>query len=284
MIKKPSDYGVAVCELRKVRPDTLEKPGYLDLINEHYSTRLGNTTIVTGYPTCGKSYFILNMQVALTCRYGWKHILFTPEMGGPEEIVMTLIEILIGVRGWTLTDRQIMDLMPFMDEHFRIIDPEVSLTMDGICKEVELLKGQYQTFSIDNLNDLSHTIPGTQDIYWEQQVVRFNMAAKRSGMHGFLSAHPAKPQPDDLLIPPAPDKIKGGSAFWSKGQTIISLMRQGEIVTVQFYKIKPRIIGKTGKVEIYVNLDRNTYYQHSGNVKKYMFDQPDKNPEQISAF
>lgn len=285
MIHKPSDYFVQVCELRKIRPETLPKPGLLPLLNDHYSVKLGNTTIITGYPSCGKSYFLMNMQVALSSLLGWKHILYTPEMGDPEEIVTTLLEIVSGVRSWSITEIQIANLMPWIDDHFKILTFDQTPTMEE-CLEAVIHEGKAQTFSIDNLNDLSHTIPGTQDIYWEQQLVRFNTAAKRSKMHGFLTAHPKNPEPDQLTRPPAPNQIKGGSAFWSKGQTILSLMRMGDAFTVQAYKIKPRIVGKQGVMEFKVDMNRNTYFQYHTGREQYMFGQaahPEK-PKQQEAF
>jgi hypothetical protein len=126
------------------------------------------------------------------------------------------------------------------------------------------------------MNDLSHTIVGTQDIYFEQQIVMFNRAARKAKMHGFLTAHPRNPEPNESLTPPSPDRIKGGSAWWSKGQTILSLMRVGDLFTIQFYKIKPRIIGKQGKIEIMVDMDRNTYYQAHVGKFQYMFEQASK--------
>ena len=284
MLNKPSDFFIKICEIRATRPDDIPKAGSLPDINDHYGVKLGNTTVITGYPTCGKSYFLINMQVALSVKYGWKHLIYTPEMGEVEEVVLTIIEIVAGVRSWKLTDTHISSLMPWIDEHFTIMDFENTPTMQDICEEAIKQAGKYQTFSIDNMNDLSHTIVGTMDIYFESQLVMFNRAAKKAKMHGFLTAHPRNPEPNDITSPPSPDKIKGGSAWWSKSQSIISLMRLGDLFTIQFYKIKPRIVGKQGKIEIKVDMDRNTYYQPHLGKFQYMFNQSTHQEEQQGAF
>lgn len=286
MIIKATDCFVDITDRRKIRPEDLPKAGRLVALNEHYSVKPGNTTLITGYPGSGKSYFVLNMQVSLSVQYGWKHLLYTPEMGEAADIFLTIVEIISGVRSWRLDDRNIADLLPWIAEHFDIYEPVATPTMDAYCKLVKENKGNYNTFSIDNLNDLSHTMPGgTQDIYWEQQMVCFNQTAKASGMHGFLVAHPRNPAPDELSQPPSPDKIKGGSAFWSKGQNILSIMAQGDVLTIGMLKAKPRIAGKRGSFEIRADFDRNTYYQYHVGGPLYMFDQAQHiTPTQTTAF
>lgn len=278
---KPSDHFQAALDLKHIKPQDLPKPSRIDEFSRLYSVRLGNTTLITGYPSSGKSYFILNMQMGLSVAYGWKHLCYTPEMGDPEEITITMSEILLGKRAYQMTDTEFASSLNFLDEHFKIIDVDKTPTMVELCKEVteanEEMKQRgmcYHTFSIDNLNDLNHgTIAGTQDIYFEQQHVEFNRTAKANKMHGFLSAHPANPKPEDIAEPPSPFKIKGGSAHWSKGQSIISLMRKEDNLTVKIFKIKPRIVGQTGEFQLRIDQNRNTYFMYSPIMNQYFFEQ-----------
>jgi len=271
---KPSAFFLEATELMKVRPDELPKAGYLPSLNAHYSVRLGNTTLVTGYPGSGKSYLLLNMQVALSSQRKWRHTLYTPEMGDPEEILITIAEIIIGKRGWQISEQELASVLPFIDEYFEIVTVTSSPSMNELCEVIKEEKGNGRhTFSIDNLNDLSHNIAGTQDIYFEEQHVIFNRAAKYAKMHGFMTAHPRNPPMDGINKPPPPDMIKGGSAHWSKGQTIMSIYRVDDKLTIRLFKIKPRIVGKVGEFEIMLDYDRNTYYEFYAGRRQYMFDQ-----------
>lgn len=271
---KPSAFFVEATELMKLRPSDLPKAGFLPSLNEHYSVRLGNTTLITGFPGSGKSYLLLNMQVALAAQRQWKHTLYTPEMGDPEEILITLAEIIIGRRAWLISEQELSRVLPFIDEHFEIVTVTSSPTMFDLCEAIKEEKGNGRhTFSIDNLNDLSHNIAGTQDIYYEDQHVTFNRAAKYTKMHGFLTAHPRNPSPEGISKPPPPDMIKGGSAHWSKGQSIMSIYRVDDKLTIRLFKIKPRIVGKVGEFDIMLDYERNTYYEFWGGRKQYMFDQ-----------
>lgn len=276
MIKKAHDCGNDITDLLKPGVMRGKEAGFLPILNEHYTSKLGNTTLITGYPSSGKSFFTMNLQAALTKRWGWKHLLYTPEMGTAAEIYMTMIEILTGSQvGYGLTERQVTDILPFVHENFFVFEPESNPTMDKITTEIGKLKSDLgvNTFSIDNLNDLTHIMTGTQDIYFEQQMLLFNNCAKNNNMHGFLLAHPAKPMPDDLLHPPAPDKIKGGSAFWSKGQTILSLRDDVKHLEVTVYKAKPRYAAKKGEFVLNKEYTQSTYSQTVNDKKIYLFPQ-----------
>ena len=288
MIKRANDCAVGIGNL--LTPGAMDghQASNIPVFHEHYRCRLGQTTILTGYPSSGKSFFAMNIQAALTSLHGWKHFLYTPEMGSAEEIYLTLAEILTGVNvGYGLNENVLYQILPFIHEHFFVFEPDSSPTMESITKEVTkaAIEHDINTFSIDNLNDLSHNITGTQDIYFENQLLIFNQCAKNSKVHGFLLAHPAKPQPDDLNLPPTPDKIKGGSAFWSKGQTILSLRDANEHLQVAVYKAKPRYVAKKGDFLLKKEYKRSTYSGASGGNTVFMFEQAaHQQPNQEPAF
>lgn len=292
MIKRANNSFVGISELLKPGAMKGQEAGNIAILNEHYTCRLGNTTIITGYPSSGKSFFAMNLQVALTSRHEWKHFLYTPEMGSASEIYLTLCEIVTGLQvGWGLTEDIIAQILPWINDHFFVFEPDASPTMMDLTAYVVEAKKEFgiHTFSIDNLNDLRHSIVGTQDIYFEDQLLTFNNTAKSTPTHGFLLAHPAKPQPDDIGTPPPPDRIKGGSAFWSKGQSILSLRDAGEHLHVINYKVKPRYIGKRGEFFLTKEYRRNTYSATDGynGTKVFLFPQaghPTKPQQEDLAF
>lgn len=279
MIKRAADSYIGISNLLKPGAMKGNECGFIPILNDHYTCRLKQTTIITGYPSSGKSFFAMNLQAALTSKYNWKHILYTPEMGNADEIFLTLAEIITGMSvGYGLTEKMIDRVLPYISDHFFVYEPEAAPTMHDLTKFMSESKREYgfHTFSIDNLNDLRHNIVGTQDIYFEDQLLTFNNCAKYNDIHGFLLAHPAKPQPDDMNTPPAPDKIKGGSAFWSKGQTILSLRDSDPYLEVTIYKAKPRYVAKKGNFLLNKEYKRSTYSHYSGTAggqKVFLFPQ-----------
>lgn len=283
MIKRAHDCSVQISELMKPGVQKGYEVSDIEEMNDLYTSKLGHTTLITGYPSSGKSFFALNLQCSLYRKHGLKHFIYTPEMGTAADIYLTLIEIIYGAnRGYGLTQAMVDSILPTVHESFFVFDPENSPTMEAITKEVAEGKEKcgYHTFLIDNMNDLSHTITGTQDIYFEQQLLFFNLCAKNNNLHGYLLVHPGKPAPDDLSYPPTPDKIKGGSAFWSKGQSILSLKADGDALEVACHKAKPRQVAKKGSVFMRVDFKRNTFFKPGENGNTYFFKQEDR-PEPI---
>lgn len=263
------------------------KPGLklgLPNLDKHYSVRLGNTTIITSYPTAGKTFFVLNTLVALTLKHGMRHFLYTPEMGEPKEVYALLIEVMTGMRfdqtkSNRLHARQLEEILPKIHEYFFVYDlqdssPDMATALNEAEKAGKELGAN--TFTFDNYNDLRHHEVKMIDLYNEEQVVMFNKCAKKNRMHGFLTAHPRNlVNLEDLKEPPSPDKIKGGSAFWSKGQTIIGINRIDNVLQLKFWKIKPRVVGERGDTVLGVDFERSTYYEVSDNGydQQYMFEQ-----------
>lgn len=276
MIVKANSCQIEMSNLLKPQNFRGMEVGDIHELNEHYTARIGNTTVLTGFPTSGKSYLALNILIGLTMKRKCKHFIYTPEMGSPAEIYLLIIEIITGLRvGHGLTEAIVIDLLPIVSEYFYVYDPENTPNMDTLCNAVKIAKQEtgIHTFLIDNMNDLSHQIQGTQDIYFEGQLVTFNRTAKAARVHGFLLAHPRNPRPEEINICPSPDQIKGGSAWWSKAQNILSISRNEATLTVTVFKAKPRGTAKRGVFEIYLDMDKNTYYGFSGTSRMYLFDQ-----------
>lgn len=294
MLVRPNDVFRQVSEIRKMTSAQLPKPGRIKELNDHYSVMPNNTTLLTGYPSSGKSYLLLNMQMALSRIYGQKHVIFSPEMGAPEWITLKLINIYAGKHAGSMNDMQLSNCMNWLQDHFVILKcdqtPVLKDIEEGIKEANSLLKTTTNTFSIDNLNDMKHVIKTpTYDMYYEPWMLDFNNLADRYNTHGFLTAHPLTGGGVDTSEPPKPDRIKGGGAFWNKGLNILSWARDGEHGKLAFYKIKPEIVGKFGIIEFHCDFSRFTYFKQDGwENRQYLFEQEfhpegDKKQQQVSA-
>lgn len=276
MLVKPYDLLEKIKAISKLTTEKLPKVGRIQAINDHYSVMPKNTTLLTGYPSSGKSYLLLNFQMSLSRNRGYKHVIFTPEMGDPEWIVLTLVEIYAGIPARDMKAMQLMNSLNWITDHFRIIKCDNAPVLKDIDKAITEARESMErvdTFSIDNLNDMNHVISGNYDAYYEPWMVEFNKIAERQNVHGFLTAHPLTTGEIDTSKPPPPNRIKGGGAFWNKGYNILSLSRDNDYCQITFFKIKPRIVGKFGTIDFQVDFRRNTYFKYEQGRANYLFEQ-----------
>jgi hypothetical protein len=59
----------------------------------HYNLRLGNTTILYGHPTSGKSQFMYQLLISMVVNYEMRPIIYSPETGTAAEIYCDIISI-----------------------------------------------------------------------------------------------------------------------------------------------------------------------------------------------
>jgi len=233
-------------------------------LDKHYTVRKGNTTIITGYPTSGKTSFYLNLLMNLTKKFSHRHLIYSPETGTADEIYSELIFMHTGKtfnkqHGNAITEKEVYNSLPFIHEYFKIIEPEeTDNTPDNfyeLCKE-GFKQFEINTFGIDNWNDLEHDIRtrgGSISEYLKYEIPRFNRFAKTNNAHGFLLAHPRNPElgAPKPLPPPRPDQIEGGSLWYAKAQSMLVVHRNWDdpndyTTLVKVEKAKPKIVGKKG--------------------------------------
>lgn len=253
------------------------KTGWKSL-DELYSVRRGNTTIITGYPTSGKTTFYLNLLVNLTKNFGWKHCVYSPETGTASEIYAELIFMLTGktfnkTYQNYITEKELYNILPMVQEYFKVIEPEdTNNTLDNLYSEVDYAVKTYNinSFGIDNWNDIEHNMiaKGTISEYLKHELPKFNRFAKTRDVHGFCLVHPRNPDPlkqGEQLQPPRPDQIEGGSLWYAKAQSLIVVHRNWDDPTnfntlIKVEKAKPKIVGKKGQAIL-------TYYAGFGIYK-----------------
>lgn len=245
-------------------------------IDEYYKPRIGNTTIITGYPSMGKTEFLLQMLCNTTSLHGWKHALYTPETGTCVEIILELVHKFTGKTyrknyANSITESELITAINMITDHFYIIEPDdvSGLTVDEWYAAVKEIDNQTRihTASIDNWNDLVHDLNnfgGKISEYLKFQIPKFNRFCKTEMISGFILAHPKSPDKmNGKILPAKPNDIEGGSLWWAKAQTIITIHReldeQNAPTEVIFHKVKPKIVGKRGVTELQYHVADNCY-------------------------
>lgn len=267
--------------------------GFVEL-DKIITLKLGTTFYVYGQPGSGKTELWLEILVNTAERYGWKHVLYTPEGGEPFDIIGELISKRYGKPFYknipgAITENEMHTGRAWVDEYFRIIDPEDrDVTVESFFSTVDFIEESgfsVNTTLIDPWNELKHDFSeagGHRDVYLEDKlgVVRRN-AMKYNRLNAVVT-HIA----DQKLIekdgkrfypPPTARELAGGQAWHRKGMNMLSVWRpppnmlsddgipyKDNEAHVTCHKYKPKGIGKRGTAILFYDWKKNKYYEAGG--------------------
>lgn len=249
-----------------------------------YSVKGGTSTIIYGYPTSGKSQFLIQTLTALASTHGKKAMILSPETGTTAEIYAEIIHCLTGktfrdTQNYTITEKELYNVIPFVKDYFKVVDiDEDSISPEEFCELTKEGVKDYGIFSssFDNWNDLKHNIGQREDLYIEQAIPMFNRLARKNNIHIFGVWHAKNPSLQNSKFPaqPTPFEIKGGSAIYSKSMNLLCAhreyeehgegVRQTNTLIVTAYKIKPKIVGEKGFCKLEFDVFRNAYFENQG--------------------
>lgn len=282
-----------IVEFKKVRDEIFhlqkhgQQRGYLvgfESLDRLYSIKAGTTTIIYGYPTSGKSQFLLQTICSLS-QQNKKGMLLSPETGTAAEIYAEIIHCLTGktfypTLNYSITEQDLYRVEPFVQDYFKVVEiEEKSLTPAEFCEVTKEGIKDYGIFysAFDNWNDLSHDIPSREDLYIEQAIPMFNRLARKEQIHLFGVWHAKNPQlngKSPYPEAPSPFEIKGGSAIYSKSMNLICVHREYEqhgegwkqtnTAQVIVHKVKPKIVGQKGMAKLDFDPYQNAYYVDKG--------------------
>ena len=257
-------------ELRKVREFGYPKGKTVGWANvdEFYSVIKGMFTVVTGYPSHGKSSWVDAMLMNMALKNGWKFAVFSPEN---YPIVMhkhKLVELQSGISLNNLSDESLKKSLEFIEKHFFFIDAlESEQTLDMV---LETTKDLIDSMGIDGLvidpwNELELNKPKelstTEFIGKSLRISR--KFARRHNIHLWIVAHPTKIQKDKSGNYPVPELYDiEGSAHWrNKADNGICIYRHFDInkIDVNIQKIKYKYSGKMGQVSLSYDIYNGRY-------------------------
>lgn len=279
--------------LRENNTSNLLSTGFKTL-DEYYQIRPSNTTIIYGYPASGKSEFALQMLVGLSVKEKNKrHLIYTPETGNAAEI---FCEIAHSLTGKTfdkrfqnyITEAEIYKVQAFISEYFTIIEDDgiKDLTLEHyeeIVKEVIRDGKGLDCTLIDNFNDLQHKTSDLTNIasYLPTFLKKWNTISKQNNIHSFMVCHARNPnglKTGELPKAPSVFEINGGQAWFAKAQSLICVnrqyeeingtMKQSNTVDIEIKKVKPKIVGKRGTVNLDFDFPKKCYYETVDGIRK----------------
>lgn len=250
---------------------------------------LGNCTDWTGYPMSGKTQVLMELLINTSKFYGWKHLVYFPDVGSNVEIIADLLHKKTGktfdpTKDNTITDAEIYRNLEWVLHHFKILtktEVKAKMTPMDFWDMAVTIKEEsgLHTASIDSWKDLSHPYNefGGYAQYLEFVLPYRNMIAENNELHLHTIIHPKLTEKENgKRKPPTPYDLKGGSEWFNSGKCMITVDRdslENNICTLYFNKIKPRSNGSIGQKDLYFDVNKLTYFSQEiimGNVvKKY---------------
>lgn len=270
-------------DLKKYRVNYNDKGKYVGFkaIEDYYTMQLGNVTDWTGYPMSGKTQVLMEVLVNTSVLYGWKHLVYFPDVGNKVEIISDLIHKVTG-KSFNpkymnhIKDEDILKEIDWVLEHFKVLTKEdVKAKMTPFEFYDLAATMDIQTASIDSWKDMSHPYDkyGGYATYLEVVLPYRNQIAEDNNIHIHTVIHPKLTEKENgKRKAPTPYDLKGGSEWFNSGKCMITVHRENKddnLVELNFNKIKPRSVGKIGSCELRFDLNKFVYYEEENYQKFY---------------
>lgn len=242
-----------------------DKTGWPSL-DKHYTVAPGQLTIVTGWPSSGKSEWVDALLINLS-RQGWKFAIFSPENQPVKLHVAKMLEKLSGKPfgagpNTRIARDEIAEYTDELGQNFCFMQVESG----AVAIEQILLAAMdwlgatigKRGLVIDPWNEIEHwRPPGLSETEYISKVLSFiRNFARVNEVHVWIVAHPQKLKREDGKLPiPTPDAISGSAHFWNKADCAITVWRDlanpdSQEVTIHIQKIRFKHIGHAGAVTL----------------------------------
>jgi len=303
-ITEPEDVNT---KLKEYRDNYKTRGKYLgwDSFDNHYTMMLGTCTDWTGFPRSGKTQVLMELLLNTSMWYGWKHLVYFPDVGSNVEIIADLLHKKTGKTfnpeyENVITDEEIEIELKWVTDHFLVLtktDVKGKLTpfeFWDYAVEIKKTKG-LQTASIDSWKDMNHPYDkyGGYATYLEVVLPYRNQIAEDNDLHLHTIIHPKLTEKEGgKRQPPTPYDLKGGSEWFNSGKCMITVHRDDVTDTraeIIFHKMKPRSVGNVGNIELHFDVKTLTYYeleniQANQYVKKYANSKETINTKPLTDF
>ena len=259
----PADFLERLNNLRSNGTGKGKSTGYKTL-DDIYTVVEGQLTVVTGYPSSGKSNFVDQLMVNLGSQHDWKFAVCSFE-NAPETHIARLMEIRQKKRFFEgknqMNKDEYTEGFEWVNNHFIFLTHQSSepSTIDSILErlKVAVARDGVRGAVIDPYNYIIMDKESSETESISNMLTRIQSFAKAYGCHIWFVAHPAKMQRYGNELP-RPDgmAISGSMAWWAKADVGLTVHRQEKITEVICWKCRYRWVGKTGLVEM--NYDTTT--------------------------
>lgn len=242
-------------------------------LHEHLRWRKGCVYCYTGYPSSGKSEFLVYLAMLRAKEHGDKIGMYMPESYPVKMLVLKLMKAYLGknvVKGYTnqCSEAELKQAFKFVQTHFYIIEfddmPRLSQLLDRYQTLIE--DHGCRMFITDPFNAVAEGAAENISSYLKVGLTQMKIFASTRKVINAIVEHPVKPQLDKRgnLPEATPWTLYGGSMWWNKMDTIVVLTRDFEnnssVVKVKVWKNKiHEIDGKPGEKYVVFNIATGQY-------------------------
>lgn len=244
--------------------------GY-DSVDNIYTVATGQLTVVTGYPSSGKSNFVDQLMVNIGKNSDWKFAICSFE-NQPDIHISRLMEIYTKKRFFDgkerMTEAERDEAFKWVNDHFVFIETngDEPSSLDSILTRAETAVKSFgaKGLVIDPYNYIDMNKTSTTETEaisaMLSRVVKF---CKTNDVHTWFVAHPSKinrsgvdqPRPDGMAI-------SGSMAWWAKTDCGITVHRGDGCVEIAVWKCRYRWVGQQGETSLLYNKISGTYEEH----------------------
>ena len=245
-------------------------------LDQVYTVRPGEFTVITGIPNSGKSNWLDALLVNLARLHGWHFAVFSPENQPVEDHMARIIEkwaVEPFSQGPTerMSQQTLSQGIDWVSEHFSWIlpDDDAEWTVDTVLEKAKALCFRRGTrgLVIDPWNELEHSVPAgeSETLYISGALKRIRQFARRHGIHVWVVAHPAKlyREKDGGYPVPTLYDISGSANWRNKADNGICVWRdfgdKTAPVEVHVQKVRFRQVGKIGMAPLVYQPATATY-------------------------
>jgi len=237
-------------------------------VDHIYTVAPGQLTVVTGYPSSGKSNFVDQLMVNLAKSHAWKFAIASFE-NQPEVHIMRLMEIFSGRRFHSGTNRMTTKerdaAFAFVQEHFLFIESggEEPNTLESILGRARAAVKRIgiRGLVIDPYNYIDLNRTGTETEAISDMLTRVKKFCSANDVHTWFVAHPSKIQRSGT-DQPRPDgmSISGSMAWWAKTDVGLTVHRKDSNVEIAVWKCRYRWVGRQGETSLAFEPSSGTYH------------------------
>ena len=236
-----------------------------------YTIAPGQLTVVTGYPSSGKSNFVDQVMVNLAKTSDWKFAICSFE-NQPEIHITRLMEIYTHKRFFDGRDKMAQEekdkAFQWVQDHFLFIDSqgEEPSTLESILERARaaVKRMGVRGLVIDPYNyiDLDRK-DSTETEAISNMLTRVKKFCTAHDVHTWFIAHPSKISRSGVDLP-RPDgmSISGSMAWWAKTDVGLTIHRAEKCTEVAVWKCRYRWVGQQGETTLLYNKVAGTYSEN----------------------
>jgi twinkle protein len=256
---------------------------YFDSVDNHWTHRMGEVTIWSGYNNEGKSLFLKQLLLLKSKFEGWKHAIYSPEEMPFSEWYTDVIESYIGKSADPtqkqynnyMSEMQMQEGMRFMENHFFIVYPDEDQTLDEILRRFSYLvrKKNIKTVVLDPYNQIQHKMQGgeREDLYISRFMSKLKKFAVQHEVAVHLVAHQVTPKFEEGKNYPEPNiyLIKGGGTFADKADNVCAVWRENRNTDIRDTGVK--FISQKIKKQKLTGIPGSTTLEYNRHSNRYLY-------------